>query len=87
MCPRGLKTVCHAKKKKKKKEGIGERYGVIATSKSGQLIKGEVRLLGSITGEAVNGNCELVPGGTHSQQSLKQPGLVTLRNWYTKVKV
>jgi hypothetical protein len=39
------------------KRGIEERYGVIATSESGHLTKGEVRLLGSITGEAVSGNC------------------------------
>jgi hypothetical protein len=59
----------------------------MATLESGQLTKGEVRLLGSITGEAVSDNYELIPGGTHNQQSLKQPGLVTLRSWYTKVKV
>ena len=59
----------------------------MATSESGQLTKGEVRLLGSITGEAVSDNCELIPGGTHNQQSLKHPGLVTLRSWYAEVKV
>ena len=69
------------------KRGIEVRYGVMTTSESGQLTKGEVRLLGSITGEAVSGNCELIPGGTHSQQSLKQPGQVTLRSWYAEVKV
>ena len=50
---------------------IEKRYGVVATSETGQLIKGEARLLGRITGEAVSGNCELVLGGTHTQQSLK----------------
>ena len=53
------------------KRGIEERYGVIATAELGQLIKGEVRLHGSITIEAVICNCELVSGGTHSQQSSK----------------
>ena len=43
----------------------------MAPLESGQLTKGEVRLLGSITGEAVSDNCELAPGGTHNQQSLK----------------
>lgn len=38
---------------------------------SWQLIKGKVRLLGRIIGKAVSGNCELVPGDTHSQQSNK----------------
>jgi hypothetical protein len=52
------------------KRGIEERYGVMATTESGHLTKVEVRLFGSITGEVVSGNCELVPGGTHSQQSL-----------------
>ena len=37
------------------KTGIEERYGVMATSESGQGSKGEVRLLDSITGEAVSG--------------------------------
>ena len=69
------------------KRGIEGRYGVMATSESGQLTKGEVRLLGSITGEAVSDNRELVPGCIHNQQSLKRPGLVTLRNWYAEVKV
>lgn len=36
----------------------------MAASESGQLVKVEVRLLGSITREAVIGNCELVSGGT-----------------------
>ena len=53
------------------KRGIEVRYGVMATLESGQLTKGEVRLLGSITGEAVSDNCELAPGGTHNEQSLK----------------
>lgn len=39
-----------------------ERYEVMVISESGQLTKGEVRLLGRITREAVSGNCELVPG-------------------------
>jgi hypothetical protein len=69
------------------KRGIQVRYGVMATSESGQLTKGEVRLLGSIAGEAESGNCELVPGDTCSQKSLKWPGLVTLRSCYTEVKV
>ena len=69
------------------KRGIEIRYGVMATLESGQLTKGEVRLLGSITGEAVSDNCELIPGGTHNQQSLKRIGLVTLRSWYSEVKV
>ena len=34
------------------KTGIEERYGVMATSESGQVSKGEVSLLDSITGEA-----------------------------------
>ena len=70
------------------KTGIEVRYGVMATSESGQLTKGEVRLLGSIIiGEAVSDNRELVPGCIHNQQSLKRPGLVTLRNWYAEVMV
>ena len=68
------------------KRGIEGRYGVMATSESGQLTKGEVGLLGSITGDAVSDNCELIPGGTHNQQSLKCPGLVTLRSSYAKVR-
>ena len=44
------------------KRGIEERYGVMATSESGQLTEGEVRLLCSVTREAVGGNCELAPG-------------------------
>ena len=68
------------------KRGIEVRYGVMATLESRQLTKAEVKLLGSITGEAVSDNCELVPGGTHNQQSLKTPGLVTLRSWYAEVK-
>jgi hypothetical protein len=59
----------------------------MATLESGQLTKDEVRLLGNITRDAVSDNCELVPGGTHSQQSLKHPGLVTLRSWYAEDKV
>ena len=58
----------------------------MATLELGPLIKSEVTLFGSITEEAVSGNCELIPGGTHSQQSLKHPGLVTLRSWYAEVK-
>jgi hypothetical protein len=61
------------------KRGIEVSYG--ATLESGQLTKGEVRLLGSITGDALSDNCELVPGHTHKQQFLKHPGLVTLRSW------
>ena len=57
----------------------------MATLELGQLTKGEVRLFGSITGEDIRGNCELVPGGTHSQQSLNL--LVTLRSCYAEVKV
>ena len=57
------------------------------TSESGQLTKGEVRLFGSITGEAVSDSFESIPGGKHNQKSLKQPGLVTLRSWYAEVKV
>ena len=53
------------------KRGIEVRYGVMATLESRQLTKAEVKLLGSITGEAVSDNCELAPGGTHNQQSLK----------------
>ena len=53
------------------KRGIEVRYGVMATLESGQLIKGEARLCGSISREAVRGDCKLLPGGTHSQQSLK----------------
>ena len=41
---------------------IENRYGVEATVEAGQLIKGELRLLVSVTGEAVNANCEAVPG-------------------------
>ena len=55
----------------------------MATSETGQLIKGEARLLGSITGEGGSGNCELVPGGRHNQHYLK----VTLRSWYANVRV
>ena len=60
------------------KRGIEIRYVVMATLESGQLTKGKIRLLGSITRDTVSDNCELVPGGTHNQQSLKHPGLVTL---------
>jgi hypothetical protein len=70
------------------KRGIEVRHGVMETLESGQLTKGEVRLLGSIIiGEAVSDNRELVPGCIHNQQSLKRPGLVTLRNWYAEVMV
>ena len=69
------------------KRRIEVRYGVMATLESGQLTKDEVRLLGSITRNAVSNNCEVVPEGTHNQQSLKCPGLVTLRSWYAEVKV
>ena len=65
------------------KRGIEVKYGVMATLESGQLTKGEVRSFGSITGEAVSDNCELIPGGRHNQQSLKQPGMVTLWSWYS----
>ena len=44
------------------KRGLDKKYGVMATWESGQLIKGEVRLLGSIPGGAVSGNYELVQG-------------------------
>ena len=53
------------------KRGVGIRYVVMTTLESRQLTKAEVMLLGSITGEAVSDNCELAPGGTHNQQSLK----------------
>ena len=53
------------------KRGIEIRYVVMATLESRQLTKAEVKLLGSITGEAVSDNCELAPGGTHNEQSLK----------------
>jgi hypothetical protein len=53
------------------KRGIEVRYGVMATLESRQLTKTKVKLLGNITGEAVSDNCELAPGGTHNQQSLK----------------
>lgn len=43
------------------KREIEERYGVVVTSESGQLTKGEVKLSGCITGKAVSGHCELVP--------------------------
>jgi hypothetical protein len=43
------------------KRGVEERYGFVATSESGYLTKVEVRLLSSLTGEAVSSNCELVP--------------------------
>ena len=52
------------------KRGIEIRYVVMATLESRQLTKAEVKLLGSITGEAVSDNCELAPGGTHNQHSL-----------------
>ena len=35
------------------KRGIKVRYGVMATLESGQLTKGEVRLLDNITGDTV----------------------------------
>lgn len=53
------------------KRGIEVRYGVMATLESRQLTKAEVKLLGSITGEGISDNCELAPGVTHNQQSLK----------------
>jgi hypothetical protein len=40
--------------------------GVRVTPESGQLVKGKERFLDRVTGEAVSGNCELVPGGTHN---------------------
>ena len=48
----------------------------MATLESGKLTKGEVRLLGSVTVEAVSGDCELISGGTHKKQSFKvtRPG-------------
>ena len=53
----------------------------MATQGSGQLINVEVRLFDRvITGEAVSSNCELVPRGTHSQQSPKQTDWVKLRS-------
>lgn len=51
------------------KRVIGKK--VMARWESGQLIKDEVRLFGSVTGDVVSSNYELVPGGTYSQQSLK----------------
>lgn len=45
------------------KREIEERHGVVVTSESGKLTMGEVKLLGCITGKAVSGHCELVPGG------------------------
>ena len=69
------------------KREIEVRYGVMTTLDSGQQTRGEVRLLGNITRDDVSDNCELVPGDTHNQQSLKTPGLVTLRSWYAEVKV
>ena len=47
------------------KRGIEVTYGVMAMSESGQLAKGEVKLLDSITGDTASDNCELIPGGTH----------------------
>jgi len=47
MCPGGFKTVCHSKKRDREKVWS---HGDI---RSGQLTKGEVRLLGS-RGEAVS---------------------------------
>ena len=47
------------------KRGIEVRCGVMATLESGQLTKGEVRLLGSVTGDTISGNYELVLEGTH----------------------
>jgi hypothetical protein len=41
------------------KRGIEKRYGDMETSESEQLTKGEVRLLGSITRQAVSGSCEI----------------------------
>ena len=46
------------------KRGTEVRYGVMVTSESGQLTKGEVRLFGSITGEAVSDSFESIPGYT-----------------------
>lgn len=59
----------------------------MAASESGQLIKAEVRLLGSITREAVIGNCELVSGGYCVASSLKVTRLGAIRSWDTKVRV
>jgi hypothetical protein len=53
------------------KRGIEKMYGVMATLESGQLTKGKIRFLGSITRKAVSDHFELIPGGTHNQQSLK----------------
>jgi hypothetical protein len=55
----------------------------MTTSESGQLTKGEIRILVSIMEDVVSDNCELIPGSTHNEQSVKQPGKVTLRSWYT----
>lgn len=61
------------------KRVLSKRCGVLATPDSGQLVKGEIRLLDRVTGDTVSGSCELVPGCTHSQKSLKQPGWMTLK--------
>lgn len=53
------------------KREMEKRYKVLATLESEQLIKGEVRLLGRITGEAVSGSCELAPVRTNMQLSLR----------------
>lgn len=71
MCLRCLETICHAK------ESDTEKVQDCGNTRIGQLVKGEARLFAIVTGEAVSGNCELVLGCTHSQQSPKQPGRVT----------
>lgn len=82
-CLRCLKTVCHARE--------GDREKVVSNTRAtpglGQLVNSEVRLLDRVTGEAVSGSCEVVPGGIHSQQSLKQPGWLTLRSLWAKVRI
>jgi hypothetical protein len=45
---------------------IEKRYGVVATSELGQLVKGDVSLLDRVIRKTVSGNCELIPGGTHN---------------------
>ena len=59
----------------------------MATLELGQLIKSEVTLFGSITGEAVSGNSEVFSGTPGSQYYLKRSGQVTLGNWYVKAWV
>lgn len=65
MCPRCFKAVFHAK------EGGKKKVGSYSNTRLWAVVDGKVRLFDEVMGEAIKGSCELVSGGTHSQQSPK----------------